>query len=490
MPNIISKLGELNPQLFREIKGRLKVWTFLLAAFLSFLAQLIFFPNFIYSQSPDIYNWLSAMVIIAILVGGTYTLMNDLATEERRGTLNFIRLSPQSSQSIFVGKMLGVPINIYITILFVIPLHLLFGLKLDVPLHQILISYIILIAASIFYYSGAILFSLVGSWLGGVQTWLGSGFMLIFLLFFIPVLMHPSTSDMPFLISLINPQYYMFMPESGTSFYLKSFVLTAGFSLLVYSIGTYFIWQSIQRCYHDTNATMLSKKQSYLLTTTFTVITLGCANSPNKDSLFSLIFFNFVLFLYLIAALTPNYQIVIDWARYQHIYRVKHPGKQKLIKDLIWGEKSPAILAIAINALIPLISISVFISPLNNGWYKTHAFIAVIFTFSLLLIYAALAQIGLLIKNEQRLLRTNTMMAVLILLPMILSAIFGRFLSIFSILGPLQILSSSNVPLSAIFMLLGLVGHACILGLLVFRIKGRLHKVGESATKALLAENQ
>ncbi|WP_414527230.1 hypothetical protein [Nodularia chucula] len=497
MLNLISKLGELNPQLFREIKGRLKVWTFLIAAFLSFLAQLIFFRDFIGTQSTDAYTWLSAMVIITILVGGTYTLSNDLATEQRRGTLNFIRLSPQSPQSIFVGKMLGVPINVYIATLLAIPLHLLFGLKLGVPLHQILISYIILVAASIFCYSGAILFSLVSSWLGGVQAWLGSGFMLISLLFS-QVEIHNDSTNSSLLLRLINPQY--FMPKSATSFQLadfswfglelgKSFFLTAGFSLLLYSIGTYVIWQSIQRCYHDNNATMLSKKQSYLLTATFTVITLGCANDPSNEHLFTLIILNFVLFLYLIAALTPNYQTAIDWATYQHIYRAKNPGKQKLIRDLIWGEKSPAILAIAINALIPLISISVFISSLDNGWYKTHAFMSVIFTFSLLLIYAALAQRGLLIKNDQRLLRTNIMMAVVILFPMIIAAIFGSFLSLFSILAPLQILSPRQVPLSVMLMMLGLVGHASILGLLLFQIQGKLQKAGESATKALLTEN-
>ena len=33
-------------------------------------------------------------------------LVADLVREEKRGTLNFIRLSPQSAQQIFVGKVL------------------------------------------------------------------------------------------------------------------------------------------------------------------------------------------------------------------------------------------------------------------------------------------------------------------------------------------------------------------------------------------------
>ncbi|MEA5583400.1 hypothetical protein VB620_18890 [Nodularia harveyana UHCC-0300] len=509
MQNLISKLGELNPQLFREIKGRLKTRGILIIVFLSLILQLMILGNTPNTQRYalsiyNFYNGLSFSVIIAILVSGTYVLINDLATEQQRGTLNFIRLSPQSSHSIFFGKMLGVHINGYIAILLVIPIHLWMGLKLNLPLHQILISYIISIAASIFYYSAGILFALVGFWLGNAQSRLAGGFIAIFLLFNQEALCKDIPANNPLvLFKLIHPQYFLAKPDNSFNLATfnwfglplgESFVISATFSLLVYSIGTYFIWQSIERCYHNPQTTMLSKKQSYCLTASFTAITLGCASSVNNENLFPLIFLNFGIFLYLIAALTPNYQTLQDWARYQHFYSVKHPGKQKLVQDLIWGEKSPAILAIAINALIPLASASIFISLSSMAAStKINAVVGLIFIFSLVLIYATLAQLMLFMKNEQRLLWTNTIMAAVILLPIIILGIFAsinnsmeNFLWFFTILSPVVILSPQT---NILVPLLALLGHATILGLLLSQIKGRLHKVGQSATKVLLAEN-
>ncbi|MDB9373532.1 hypothetical protein [Nodularia sphaerocarpa] len=505
MLNLKYKLGELNPQLFREIKGRLKKFNVLLVAFISFVFQLVFFVFALDGELQLIYNWLSVMAIIAILICGTYALINDLATEERRNTLNFIRLSPQSSQSILFGKMLGVPILGNIFILLAIPFHVWLGVNAKLPLNQILFFYVILFAASIFYYSSALLFSLVGSWLGRSQAWLGSGFLTLFFILTQKDL-HGDVAEIPAVFRLINPQY--FIPDSTSRFMFadlhwfglplgKSFTITAGFSLLVYSIGIYFIWQSIERCYHAPNVTMLSKKQSYLLTTSFTAITLGCFNTLDAEALFILIFLNFGLFFYLIAALTPNRQTLQDWARYQHIYSVKHPGKHKLVKDLIWGEKSPALLAIAINALIALTSLSAFIAIASSqGVDKLNALASLIFTFSLVVIYAAIAQLLLFMKNEQRLLYTNTTLAALIILPPMFLSLWSShpgnitLLWFFSIFAPTMFLfPPANASLGAMVPILAILGQAGILSLLVFQIKRQLQKAGESATKTLLTPN-
>ncbi len=74
--------------------------------------------------SLDLFTWLSIIGCFTLLVAGTYLIINDLAAEERRETLNFIRLSPQSPQSILWGKMLGVPILLYIGVILAVPLHL------------------------------------------------------------------------------------------------------------------------------------------------------------------------------------------------------------------------------------------------------------------------------------------------------------------------------------------------------------------------------
>ena len=130
----------------------------------------------------NIFLSLSIIFIFTLLVGGTYALINNLAQEERRGTLNFIRLSPQSETSILIGKLLGVPILIYIITLTAVPLHLWAGYSADIAWGDILGFYAILTACCIFFYSAALLFALVGGWLSGFQPWLGSGAVLLFLI--------------------------------------------------------------------------------------------------------------------------------------------------------------------------------------------------------------------------------------------------------------------------------------------------------------------
>jgi hypothetical protein len=150
--NLLDRIGNWNPQLFREIKGRLKMGNIAIASALSLCGQLLllmyysaqigipstngggiyssrrFCLNTIWMQQNcvrdalgnfainwpqwwlEIFLWLSIFSVLALLVAGTYMLVSDLDKEERRGTLNFIRLSPQSAKTIFLGKILGVPI--------------------------------------------------------------------------------------------------------------------------------------------------------------------------------------------------------------------------------------------------------------------------------------------------------------------------------------------------------------------------------------------
>jgi hypothetical protein len=63
----------------------------------------------------DVANCLSWILSCGTILGSVYTLIADLVREEKRGTLNFIRLSPQSAPTIFIGKILGVPILVYLS---------------------------------------------------------------------------------------------------------------------------------------------------------------------------------------------------------------------------------------------------------------------------------------------------------------------------------------------------------------------------------------
>ena len=103
-----------------------------------------------------IFLTLSAVFIFVLLVGGTYLLINNLAQEENRGTLNFIRLSPQSEKNILIGKMLGVPILVYIVTFAAFPLHFIAGRSANIATSYILFFYTILAASCIFFYSLAL----------------------------------------------------------------------------------------------------------------------------------------------------------------------------------------------------------------------------------------------------------------------------------------------------------------------------------------------
>src|SRR4028118_376861 len=194
--HLLDKIGNWNPQLFREIKGRLNIGNMAIASAFSLSGQLLLLMYYS-AQIPvtpanreyaypiyhrfclfknansyekecvrdalgnlaidwpmwwlEIFTWLSILSVLALLVAGTYILVSDLDKEERRGTLNFIRLSPQSAKTIFLGKILGVPILLYLAAILTVPLHLYAGLAAQIPLNEILCFYIAVAASCAFF---------------------------------------------------------------------------------------------------------------------------------------------------------------------------------------------------------------------------------------------------------------------------------------------------------------------------------------------------
>lgn len=566
MQKFTDKLGDWNPQFLREIKGRIKSRNILLTIVISLLGQfllVLYFRTQIITENTanaiktitnkyctgektyinaatrvclqdelgniiinweswfrNIFTWLSIFGCFAILVAGTYLIISDLANEQRRETLNFIRLSPQSPQSILLGKMLGVPILLYLAVFLAIPLHLWSGLAANIPLVEIFSFYAVIVAACILYYSGGLLFGLVGSWLSGFQAWFGSGAVLGFLILTRQGIFYQvGQSEHPFVVlKLINPVYLI--PHFAVNSSFKSvaselanihwfaiplgasFVTTVGFVLLIYAMGTWFIWQSLQRCFRDPNATMLSKQQSYLLTSCFAILTIGCANWQKlvfangnsymiSENLACLLFLNLWLFLYLIAALNPQRQSLYDWARYRHVYSFKEFGNSKLIKDLIWSEKSPGLVAIALNAIIAITALSLFILLSGTGLDGAiPAFLALIFAGNLTMIYAGLAQLMLLMKTEQRVLWATGALGAVMILPLVIVAMLfsnpgnNTFAWLFSIAAPLIMLYPTGYPESLISVFLAFFCQWMIIGLLVFLLMRQLRKAGDSTVRS------
>lgn len=611
--NVLDRVGDWNPQLFREIKGRLNVRNIAIAVASSLLGQLLLFlfwinqlPHYPYYQeqpycrlqkafsatqnqsyklndqyrqlqtqfkiysNPKDYNpekiqelkgsiaevkekiqhvqgvlknnlcpsdaidiplwWqdhypkmfmsLSVFVLFIMLGVGVYMLISNLANEERRGTLNFIRLSPQSTLSVLGGKLLGVPILLYLAAILAVPFHLWLGLSAQIPLAEICTFYAVLIASCAFFYSAALLFGLVTPWLGGFQSWLGSGAVLMFLTIanfkpiehnpldwmnlFCPSVVLPYLVDrtgsrylgLPFSHEMIQDWKWFNLPIGATGISLVVFVL------IHYGLWTGWIWQSLNRRFHNPEATILSKHQSYWLVACFEVVTLGLVSENSQGYYFGshssswvnpvlLAFFNGVLFIGLIAVLAPQRQALQDWARYRREKVATRKGfwNRVLVQDLIWGEKSPELLAIALNLAIAITPFLVWITFLPGDMIdKTKALLAVGFFVSLVMIYASVAQLMLLMKtNKRSLWAVGTIAALLVVPPMSLS-ILG--------IEPMEnatLWLLSTFPWAAIEHastttgLMVLLGEWTVLVLLNVRLTRQLQRVGESQTKALLA---
>jgi len=553
--NLLDTIGNWNSQLFRELKGRLKMGNIAIVSALSLSGQLLLFlywrgqlpvpfsaipageyaiySNFctgFYDSSLGIkcindatgnftVNWqhwylevfvyLSIFSAIALLVAGTYLLVSDLDKEERRGTLNFIRLSPQSATTIFLGKIIGVPILLYLAAILAVPLHIYSGLTAQIPLHHILYFDIAMVASCALFYSGAMLFGLTTSWLGGFQPWLASAAVLAFIT---TAFNAPSVGNAADLLTFLSPaavlkQVAYQVNESSRSnlnwligefdrlewFHLhigKNLVPCTALSFLICGVATYWMWQGWQRRFPNPSATVLSKRQSYLLVISYQSIILGFALQSDRYPLTNTMFLvipNLMVFLALIAALTSERQALYDWARYR---KQIVPSSQKLwrrypILDLIWSEKSPASVAIAIN----LLSSTVILIP----WLLVNpkAFPAMITFINLILIYAAVTQLFMFAKiRNQAVLAACTVGGAIVLPPIILSMLSLTprttpliWLSlVFPIFGSLSELRDLSIYDICVWIL----GQWTVLVLLNLQLRRQLRIAGESASKALL----
>ncbi|MFS0513422.1 ABC transporter permease subunit [Nostoc sp. UIC 10607] len=585
MLNLIDKIGDWNPQLLRELKGRLKFFNVAIAVATSLLLQLVVFlyqfrdfPGDEYSLTGEycrlrkVYEWrqkeiyqqsspskindlndlisnnfcpeneidlqlwwrdhweyiflaFSVIFVFTLLVAGTYLLINDLAKEETRGTLNFIRLSPQSETSILTGKLLGVPSLIYLVILAAIPLHLWAGRSAKIAFSYILSYYAILAASCILFYSAALLFGLVSRWFSGFQPWLGSGAVLLFL--FTTMVLASSYNNN---LNNSTAWFRLFSPWDVTNylfpnlfnlsngyplknwqfFYLPlgaSVVSVVGFHLLNFGLCSYGILQALKRCFRNPEGSIISKKQSYLLVAFCQFMMWGFALQVGKnnerwveqvgENYILLVLYNLALILSLIAVLSPHRQDVQDWARYRHQGFSSH---KSVWQDLIWAEKSPALVAIAINLTIVTIPWLVWISftsvfDANDGQNllshdigRFKVLLAIALSISLMMIYATVAQLILLLKTPKRSFwAIGTIGAITFLPPMILEVI-----GISSWKYP-NVWLFSTFPWAAIeyagttTIFMALLAELSVLALLNFQLTRQVRLAGESATKALLA---
>jgi hypothetical protein len=385
------------------------------------------------------------------------------------------------------------------------------GLAAQIPLNGILCFYAAVAASCALFYSGAMLFGLTTSWLGGFQPWLASATVCV-VVYGISVSLEftRGASDLlTFLSPLAILRYLLFgVVHKEHPFNwsvanldkLQWFNLPVGtniasglaMSLLVCGSGTYWLWQGWQRRFPNPSATVLSKRQSYLLVICCQPIILGFALQSNPigyKKLADLLIWNLLMFLALIAALTSERQSLYDWARYR---KQIVPSSQKLwrrypLLDLIWSEKSPAVVAIAINCLSSVIILTpwMLLEKVETGIFWGVIYFCCL---NLILIYAAIAQVFLFTKTRNpEIWAVGTVGSAILLPPVILWLLLTNkvpFLwlsSTFAAFWPSSYLGESENTI-----LLSILSQWTVLLLLNLKLRSQLKLAGESASKALV----
>lgn len=557
-----SRISDWNPQLVREIKGRWKGRNLTIAVGASLFSQLILYlifdsklpsvtdrtnrycignppedsihPSQFHNPATnycsengagemitnwqlwwlDLFTFLSVSSLIILLVVGTYMLITNLVQEEQKGTLKFVRLSPRSVGNLLVGKMLGVPILVYTAILLALPLQFIAGVSAGIPVSLILGFYLVIIASAAFFYSVALLYSLVTAGLGNSQAWLGTGFLFCFLIVASSLgvtnnLVSHNTLDwlvlfypgkiLPYLIgetphSLGSIGYFNLKEMASLTWYNFPWWETASGAiallLLNYAWWTFWVWQGLKRRFHNSKATLLSKKQSYWLTGSVTVSLVGFMY-PSTDQSVNLIE-NFqwyiglqlLVFFLLMAALSPHRQTLQDWARYR--YQNNDQATRNLLTDLMKGEQSPASGAIALNLFSNLVIMLPALILLPFGSDRLEVFSALLIASSAFLLYASLVQWILLMKTEKRSLFAMITVASVILIPTILGAMLGLPDPVTLLFFPIPNIGH----LSAGSIAFTLLARWSIIIACNLQLTRQLKKAGESNSKALFSEQK
>jgi hypothetical protein len=553
--NFIDRLGEWNPQIFRELKERLSLknlgittaGTLLIQAFVWFYYNsMIPFPipytdhkgaslireawsrycatvtngenrGYGYRNSIctldatlgqlgfkidwqiwwlDIFTCLSWMMAIGLLLGSVYLLVADLVQEEKRGTLNFIRLSPQSASTIFLGKIFGVPSLVYWAVALTIPFHLIAGIAAGASIPLLLGWYATIGAGWLLLSSMSTLYVL----LGGIQAILTVGAVAWptgLTIMLVNVYASATIEGADWLVKPYSILRWFGLPITGSALWLYALIIATCLVL------TYWVWQALERRYLNPTATVISKFQSYLLNLCFQVWIAGFAVSALatedgyslKSQLSGWATVDFMVLFVLIPLLLPNKQALQDWSRYRrerNSQQKRQFWQRDLVKDLIGNDKSPALLALAINlgmalALwIPLVFIS------GDRYSYSFRFLAGLCVgASLMLIYAAIAHLGLFLNFKKRNLWIVAMVAAVMFLPLGFAFILSpsetpkgiaAIVLLFSPFAPIGIFNLAGSTILATF-----AAQLTLLTGLTYQLKRKIQINGQSQTKQLLA---
>jgi hypothetical protein len=438
-----------------------------------------------------IFHSLGWVIPLTLSICGVFLLTSDIAKEVNKGTLNFIRFSPQESEKILWGKVLGVPIIVYFFTLLCLPLHAFAALQ-EYSLVSVLALYSLWGLGCGVCYAFALLVGLIGNDKMGEQARAGSASV-------------TSLMVMPYYLQGVNwcLEQYVFGNAEYIEGYWFMFPLSSawvGYGLTVVTgVGiAYWIASILNRAYQNPLGTRMSKSQSYGMVALLQVWLLGFALPVGLDypeqglyMLFSLSLFNLVVILFTSFMVTPERQNCLDWARYRHQQSRENRG---LIRELLWGEKSPAVGAIALQVLI-VTAIWIFfaIARLSNP-ERTWAILSLILSANLMLIYGVIIQLSLLNRSKNRtaiggaLLLAGLCFPFMLLMMLEITPEIAPGWWMFSVFGGSWFALEQTAQTLILPFAFSLLAQWGIFAALSTTLRSRLNKLGQSTTKVLMTD--
>lgn len=549
----LDSIGNWNAQLFRELKGRLKPRNVLLIIGLVIVGQLILLGLFyapptgphctFYMDESGctltvedmatrwqqfwqvVLTFLNWTIMVGLLLSGVYMLAQDLDREEMKGTLNFIRLSPQSPRDILLGKLLGVPILFYLAILCLLPLHGIATLGAGAPLSFLISFYVIFGAGSFLMFSLAMLAGMVGRSLsvGGMeQTASGAALLVVvFAIFgFLPGYFFWNIATgwndyTPFFMYGMSPEtsglQWFFLPL-GTYAWVGN-----GFTLVNVAIISAWLWQAMERSFANPGKTLLPKRHSYGLVMYLEVLILGFCVHPWYESqdiwseqFMFLAIVNLSLSLLLIALFSNQRQTLLDWSRFRHLQTDAHASSAKtssrkrnswrsLLTDLLFGENSPSSLLIPVNLLLMAgfmvlwAGFALMAQP-ENIELMPGFLLGGLLCLLTLMSYGAIAQLILMLKTKKRVFLCLAALLFLAMIPIVVSmgvyefGTTGSFWSWVLLFNPFPIpFLLENAWFRSLGTALGgILAHLTVLTLVNGKLAYQLRQFGTSSSQELL----
>ncbi|MCC5900092.1 MAG: hypothetical protein JJU32_19540 [Phormidium sp. BM_Day4_Bin.17] len=379
----------------------------------------------------DICSTLSIFGIIALGMGGLFLIIDNISKEQKQGTLDFIRLTPQSAKRVLLGKLLGVPGLLYLGIAAAIPLHGFAAIQSGQFLGTLLSFYGLLGIACFVLYSFGMLYAIKGGEqallvaisIGGLASYFG--ILLAFVLF-------------PFQDTWGGNGNFMWwwMSLNQEPTYLRSFLGISGLFL-----GSS-LFAIVERCYQTPKSTLITKKQSYIFCGVSNIYSLGflihwsdqsgvwTSNRITADTLMAYSLLLGLVLLGIAFNLSPDRQSLQDWARYRHQLRQQDDGRRySFRRDLFWGDKSPSVVAMAVNIAMSIatLGIAILIWDINVQGDPSliEALLAIIIVGGWLCLYSILIQAIVFSKFAKHRLLRGLSLLVLLCMPSLVLMMLG-----------------------------------------------------------------